>query len=132
MREIAEAAWRCADPGVQYDTTINQWHTCPNSGRINASNPCFPADARVHTTLGLLPIAELVARGEAGEEFRVYTHRATAEQPGDGVAATQPIAFMRNGVKPIVRLRFANGGELRCTPNHRIWTLNRGYVPPRS
>jgi ribonucleoside-diphosphate reductase alpha chain len=40
MREIAEAAWRCADPGVQYDTTINQWHTCPQSGRINASNPC--------------------------------------------------------------------------------------------
>ncbi len=40
MREISEAAWRCADPGVQYDTTINQWHTCPASGRINASNPC--------------------------------------------------------------------------------------------
>jgi ribonucleoside-diphosphate reductase alpha chain len=40
MREIAQAAWRCADPGVQYDTTINQWHTCPGSGRINASNPC--------------------------------------------------------------------------------------------
>jgi len=40
MREIADAAWRCADPGVQYDTTINEWHTCPNSGRINASNPC--------------------------------------------------------------------------------------------
>ncbi|MGI8802859.1 MAG: vitamin B12-dependent ribonucleotide reductase, partial [Solirubrobacteraceae bacterium] len=40
MREIAEAAWRCADPGVQYDTTINRWHTSPASGRINASNPC--------------------------------------------------------------------------------------------
>jgi ribonucleoside-diphosphate reductase alpha chain len=40
MREIAEAAWRCADPGVQYDTTINRWHTNPVSGRINASNPC--------------------------------------------------------------------------------------------
>jgi ribonucleoside-diphosphate reductase alpha chain len=40
MQEIAEAAWRCADPGVQYDTTINRWHTCPESGRINASNPC--------------------------------------------------------------------------------------------
>jgi ribonucleoside-diphosphate reductase alpha chain len=40
MQEIAEAAWRCADPGVQYDSTINQWHTCPASGRINASNPC--------------------------------------------------------------------------------------------
>ena len=68
MREIAEAAWRCADPGVQYDTTINQWHTSPNSGRINASNPCFPADARVHTTLGLLPIGELgwARRGRRG------------------------------------------------------------------
>jgi ribonucleoside-diphosphate reductase alpha chain len=40
MHEIAQAAWRCADPGVQYDTTINRWHTSPNSGRINASNPC--------------------------------------------------------------------------------------------
>ena len=37
---VAESAWGCADPGVQYDTTINDWHTCPNSGRINASNPC--------------------------------------------------------------------------------------------
>ncbi|HYT29361.1 MAG TPA: vitamin B12-dependent ribonucleotide reductase [Actinomycetota bacterium] len=40
MREIADAAWQCADPGMQYDTTINEWHTCPASGRINASNPC--------------------------------------------------------------------------------------------
>jgi ribonucleoside-diphosphate reductase alpha chain len=40
MKDIADAAWRCADPGVQYDTIINQWHTCPVSGRINASNPC--------------------------------------------------------------------------------------------
>ncbi len=40
MRQIADAAWRCADPGVQYDSVINRWHTCPESGRINASNPC--------------------------------------------------------------------------------------------
>jgi len=40
MKQIADAAWRCADPGVQYDTIINRWHTCPESGRINASNPC--------------------------------------------------------------------------------------------
>ena len=38
--QIAHAAWASADPGVQYDTTINEWHTCPSSGRINASNPC--------------------------------------------------------------------------------------------
>jgi ribonucleoside-diphosphate reductase alpha chain len=40
MREIALAAWECADPGMQFDTTVNDWHTCPASGRINASNPC--------------------------------------------------------------------------------------------
>src|ERR1700727_3074959 len=39
-RQVADAAWNCADPGVQYDSTINRWHTCPNTGRINASNPC--------------------------------------------------------------------------------------------
>jgi ribonucleoside-diphosphate reductase alpha chain len=38
--KISEAAWACADPGIQYDTTINEWHTCPEAGRINASNPC--------------------------------------------------------------------------------------------
>jgi ribonucleoside-diphosphate reductase alpha chain len=40
LQQISDAAWQCADPGMQYDTTINAWHTCPNSGRINASNPC--------------------------------------------------------------------------------------------
>ena len=44
IRQMAEAAWECADPGVQYDTTINSWHTLPNTSRINASNPC----SRVH------------------------------------------------------------------------------------
>ncbi|HXF48281.1 MAG TPA: vitamin B12-dependent ribonucleotide reductase [Verrucomicrobiae bacterium] len=40
LRQAAQAAWQCGDPGMQYDTTINSWHTCPASGRINASNPC--------------------------------------------------------------------------------------------
>ena len=40
LKMIADAAWACGDPGMQFDTTINTWHTCPNTGRINASNPC--------------------------------------------------------------------------------------------
>jgi len=40
LHMIAKATWHCGDPGMQFDTTINNWHTCPNSGRINASNPC--------------------------------------------------------------------------------------------
>jgi ribonucleoside-diphosphate reductase alpha chain len=135
MREIAEAAWRCADPGVQYDTTINRWHTDPVSGRINASNPCFPGDARVHTQIGLLRFEELYERFNAGERIGVYTHRATAGEngapgaaKGDGVVASVPLRVERTGVKPILRLLFSNGGELRCTANHRLWTLDRGYV----
>ncbi|MBA3413322.1 MAG: ribonucleoside-diphosphate reductase [Actinobacteria bacterium] len=128
LHDMAEAAWKCADPGVQYDTIINSWHTLPNTGRINASNPCFPGDARVHTTLGLLTFQEVYDLACEGEQFRVYTHRVTAKNPGQGVVATTPIVVMQNGIEPIVRLRFANGQELRCTPNHRIWTSNRGYV----
>ena len=41
FRQMAQAAWDCADPGIQYDSTINDWHTCPESGRITASNPCY-------------------------------------------------------------------------------------------
>ncbi len=40
FRQISQAAWECADPGMQFDTTVNRWHTAPNAGRINASNPC--------------------------------------------------------------------------------------------
>ena len=40
MKQIATAAWSCGDPGIQFDTTVNKWHTCPESGRINGSNPC--------------------------------------------------------------------------------------------
>ncbi|GAA1518782.1 vitamin B12-dependent ribonucleotide reductase [Dactylosporangium maewongense] len=40
FRKLAQAAWECADPGIQYDDTINEWHTCPETGRITASNPC--------------------------------------------------------------------------------------------
>src|ERR1700691_2057706 len=52
FRDMAQAAWACADPGIQYDSTINDWHTCQESGRIKASNPCFPADQRRVTDQG--------------------------------------------------------------------------------
>jgi len=128
FHQIATAAWQCADPGLQYDDTIQRWHTCPNSGPITTSNPCFPGDARVHTTAGLLAFEELFERASYGEQIDVYTHRATADVPAEGVIASEPVAVMCNGVKPILRLRFSTGQELRCTPNHRLWTINRGYV----
>ena len=129
FHQIAEAAWECADPGMQFDTTINRWHTTPNAGRINGSNPCFPGSAKVHTDKGLVPFAHLVARVNGGERFGVYTHDATsAERPSERVELTSPEAFLITGLNDIVRLRFDNGAELRCTPGHRIFTTTRGFV----
>jgi ribonucleotide reductase alpha subunit len=129
MKLMAESAWQCGDPGIQYDTTINDWHTSSNTARINASNPCFPGDARVHTTEGPLAFAELYEHAAAGRWFHVYTHRATASNPGKGVLVSTPVMVMQTGIKPLVALTFSNGRKLRCTPNHRLWTRNRGYVP---
>ena len=126
---MAEAAWECADPGLQFDTTINRWHTVPNAGRITASNPCFTGDALVHTDKGLIRFDELFARANTGEEFRVWTHDATSpDAPARAVTLTSPEAFMITGKNPVQRLRFDNGMELRCTPSHRLFTKNRGYV----
>src|SRR5918996_1111776 len=60
LDQIADAAWQCADPGIQYDSIINRWHTSPESGRINASNPCcFVGETLVETTSGKLRFDQL-------------------------------------------------------------------------
>jgi ribonucleoside-diphosphate reductase alpha chain len=129
FRSMTAAAWECADPGIQYDDTINDWHTCPDSGRITASNPCFTGDSLVHTDKGLVRFDELVRRVTEGETFGVFTHDITnEEEPTQRVVVTSPTAFMITGTNEVVRLQFSNGMEVRCTPGHRIFTVNRGYV----
>jgi ribonucleoside-diphosphate reductase alpha chain len=129
FRKLAQAAWECADPGIQYDDTINDWHTNPESGRITASNPCFPADQRVVTDKGLIRIGDLVQRAANEEQFAVYTNDVTAESDQqDRVIATVPSRYMITGRNEIVEFRFSDGSRIRCTPGHRIWTANRGWV----
>src|SRR5579872_3327368 len=67
LRDIAEAAWKCADPGVQYDTTINRWHTLPNTGRINASNPCSEYMSIDDSACNLASLNLMKFRREDGE-----------------------------------------------------------------
>ena len=129
MRKMAQAAWECADPGIQYDDTINDWHTNPETGRITASNPCFPADQRVVTDTGLVRIGDLVSRAARGETFAVYTNDVTAEHDASAqIVATSPTRYMVTGTNEILELRFSDGSRLRCTPGHRVWTSNRGWV----
>jgi ribonucleoside-diphosphate reductase alpha chain len=66
MNRMAECAWQCGDPGIQYDTTINKWHTCPNSGRINASNPCSEYMFLDDTACNLASINLMKCRSEDG------------------------------------------------------------------
>ena len=67
LRQIASAAWECADPGIQYDTTINRWHTIPNSGRINASNPCSEYMSVDDSACNLASLNLMKFRREDGE-----------------------------------------------------------------
>ena len=106
FRKMAKAAWECADPGIQYDDTINDWHTCPETGRITASNPCFPAHQRVVTDSGLVPIGDLVRRACDETTFAVYTNDVTAQDnPQDRLTATTPTRYMVTGRNEIVELQ---------------------------
>src|SRR5438034_727350 len=74
MRMMAEAAWACGDPGLQYDTTVNHWHTCPNTDRINASNPCSEYMFLDNTSCNLASINLMKFLDERGE-FDVEAYR---------------------------------------------------------
>lgn len=115
--QIAFAAWRCADPGVQYDGTINQWHTCPKSGRINASNPCVTGDTRVLTPGGIWRRIDQMIHLPA----RLITNLHEQEiHVTDGAFPT--------GTRDVYQLRTAGGYSLTLTADHRVWTKNRGWV----
>ncbi|MCI0633876.1 MAG: hypothetical protein L0206_08180 [Actinobacteria bacterium] len=130
MREIAEAAWECADPGMQYDTTINEWHTCPASGRINASNPCcFVGDTLVDTDEGLVAFEMLEKRAAAGDTLPL----ARCYDPAAGSPVLRRIqkAWVAGYADRFVELTTALGLSFRCTPEHRFLT-DRGYVEARA
>ena len=74
MRMMAEAAWACGDPGLQYDTTVNHWHTCPNTDRINASNPCSEYMFLDNTSCNLASI-NLMKFLDGRGEFDVEAYR---------------------------------------------------------
>ncbi|HEX5268742.1 MAG TPA: vitamin B12-dependent ribonucleotide reductase, partial [Acidimicrobiales bacterium] len=75
LHQIAAAAWECADPGVQYDTTINSWHTLPNTGRINASNPCSEYMSIDDSACNLASLNLMKFRREDGElDVEAFEH----------------------------------------------------------
>ncbi len=111
--QIAVAAWQCADPGLQYDDTIQEWHTCSNDDRINATNPCVTGDTLVATENGTRTVSELV-----GVPF-------TALVDGRPYPSSER-GFFFTGVKPVVRVTTTEGRNLKATPNHKIYSVRDG------
>ncbi len=114
---VTFAAWASADPGVQYDDTINEWHTCPEDGRINASNPCVTADTLVPTKDGRWKrIKDMVA-----------TPQEIIVNPGLVMNAPIKGAF-KTGTKQVYRLTTEHGYEVKLTADHKMLTAERGWV----
>ena len=114
--QIAFAAWRCADPGVQYDDTINQWHTCPKSGAIKASNPCVTGDTRVLTPGGIWRRIDQMIH---------LPSRVVTSVDGQAIHGTE--GAFPTGTKEVYELRTVGGYRVTLTADHQVWT-RRGWV----
>lgn len=113
--DITHSAWACADPGLQFSTTINEWHTCPEAGPIRASNPCVTGDTLVATSEGWKRIDKMLE----GEH----------EVVGLGGELQKVAPAFSTGTKPVYKLTTRGGFELRLTGDHKVFTENRGDVP---
>jgi len=118
LRLMAESAWQCGDPGIQYDTTINDWHTSSNSGRINASNPCGEFQFLDDTACNLASINLLRFLNDDGSiDVEAYRHAVrltiTAQEiiVSDASYPTEKIAKNSEDFRPL-GLGYANLGAL--------------------
>ncbi len=118
--QIAYAAWRCADPGVQYDDTINQWHTCPRSGRINASNPCVTGDTRVLTPGGIWRRIDQMIHLPSRVVTNIHENQF---HPTEGSFPTAN--------REVYELRTAGGYSIKLTADHKVYTRTRGWIDAR-
>ncbi|HKP54793.1 MAG TPA: LAGLIDADG family homing endonuclease [Chloroflexia bacterium] len=129
---IGKAAWASADPGVQYDTTINEWHTCPNDGRINGSNPCseymflddtacLAPETRVSTPKGLRTVADLYTAQEQGETVHVTTD-LYSEHDHRRLTTHRPAYVTRVGERDVFRVTLQDGRSIRATADHKFLT----------
>jgi ribonucleoside-diphosphate reductase alpha chain len=113
LNKMAEAAWICGDPGIQYHDTVNRWHTSSNTAPINASNPCVTGDTLVATDEGWRRIDSLVG--------------STANVIGADGQPHPVDKIFPTGTKPVFELRTKSGYRVRITADHKVATT-RGDV----
>lgn len=129
--KIAEAAWSCADPGVQFDTTINEWHTCLQDANIRASNPCcFVGETLVDTSEGFIRIDELERMKRESEVLpRAFGFDREANISASGLIVNAWVAGYTDALIEVVT---SSGQIFRCTPEHRWLLQDNQYVEAQS
>ena len=120
--KITFAAWSCADPGVQFDTTFNEWHTCPNDGRINATNPCcITGDTLIAVADGRNAVA---IKDLIGQVVPVYTWDHAAKRTVIGQMWN--IGVKRENAK-VYKVTLDDGSSFRATDDHLIMLRDGAY-----
>src|SRR3989344_5977733 len=117
LRKIAEGTHVCGDPGMQFDTVTNKYHTSKASGRINASNPCVTGDTKVLVRDGGWVRIDSIL----GKESTILTNTGVIQE------AIINGSF-KTGTKPVYKLTTKSGYELKLTADHKVFTINRGFV----
>ncbi len=122
LQDIAQTTWICGDPGMQFDTIINDWHTCANTDRIYASNPCcITGDTLVGVADGRNAVA---IRDLVGTEVPVYAHdHATGRTT---ISRMWNIEVKRQNV-PVFRVTLDDGSSFRATDDHLIMLRDGSY-----
>ncbi len=118
LDKIAEGTWICGDPGIQCDTIINKYHTCKNSGKINASNPCVTGDTRILIEGGKWVRIDSIL----DKESNILTNTGIIQE-------SKINGSFKTGRKPVYKLTTKSGYEMKLTSDHKVFTINRGFVP---
>lgn len=125
--KIGYAAWASADPGLHFNTTMNEWHTCPAGGKIKASNPCcLVGETFVDTSEGFIQIQDLVRMYDAGQEMPyAYGFDTKTGLPALGKIKKAWLAGM---TKKVAQVFTEKGLTIQSTIDHRFLARNGEYV----
>jgi ribonucleotide reductase alpha subunit len=130
FHQIAENTWLCGDPGVQFDSTIQSWHTCLEDGRIEASNPCcFIGDTLVDTAEGKITFSDLYARCKRKEPLPfTWSWDSSSNLP---VLRQINKVWIAGKAKKLLKLTTDKGLELISTPEHPYMLRDGSYSEAR-